>query len=54
MNIWVDADACPNVIKVNLFRATAGGGPVLLSHGDRQALVNPFDCMLRRSVQVRG
>jgi hypothetical protein len=54
MNIWVDADACPKVIKANLSRTNASGGPVLLSHGDRQALVNPFDCTPRRSVQARG
>jgi uncharacterized protein YaiI (UPF0178 family) len=50
MHIWVDADACPGVIKDILFRAAVQtGGPATLDHTDRKRFADQLDRFLSRA-----
>ena len=49
MNIWVDADACPAVIKDILYRgAERTGGPPALDNADRKRFADQFDRFLAK------
>ncbi len=51
MNIWVDADACPNAIKEIVFRAAARAGVTTTLVANQQIRVPPSPYI--RNVQVR-
>lgn len=53
MHIWVDADACPAVIKDILYRAgERTGGPDALDNTDRKRFADQLDRFLARQAKA--